>query len=75
MLVNTEDLKPGDFITGSDMQDIMIPPPGITVEATWYDKSNGNQIVKFKDASGLEAFNPYWGWYIEREENKNGEKE
>lgn len=67
--VNTEDLKPGMRVIGSERQEIMVPPQGLYVEKVEQHKVNGKPtagiLVYWKDAPLSELFNPYWTWYVE----------
>ena len=77
MIVSTQDLQPGDLVTGSTEMHIMIAPPGLTVLKTWYDKRTGCQVVWFvENPEHPEGFNPFYKWYIaDRKETKNGKAE
>ena len=75
--VNTESLEPGDLVMGSERQELMLPPDGLYVERTEYNKQHGCTLVWWRGATRPEGFNPYYTWYVkdERKEQEDGTTE
>lgn len=73
MKVDTKDLKPDDFITGSEERwEIMVPPPGMLVVKVEVNKQGGILLWLGK-AEAPELWNEYYSWAIERMEEVTDE--
>jgi hypothetical protein len=70
--VNTDGLKPGDRVMGSERAELMIGPAGLYVDRILQDASTYGVWVWWRGATQPEFFNPYWSWYIIRKEENNG---
>lgn len=73
--INTQDLKPGDLVMGSEQAQIMVPPAGLYVDRIKVEASVNAIWVFWRGASSPELFNPYWTWYAIRKGNTNGTTE
>jgi hypothetical protein len=72
--VNSEALVPGDVVVGSERAEIIVAPPGLTVESVTKDNATGAIWIKWVGHERPEGFNPLWTWYVDanRKENNNG---
>jgi hypothetical protein len=70
--VNTQDLKPGDLVMGSERAELMIGPAGLYVNKIEVDVASYGVWVWWRGAAIPEIFNPYWSWFVVRKADTNG---
>ena len=73
--VTTEELQAGDLVVGSERQEIMVAPPGLTVAYNVGDNGWGAIGIVWEGNPKPEFFNRYWNWYVVRKEKENGATE
>jgi hypothetical protein len=67
---NTNQLKAGDLVMGSDREDIVFPTNGQRVTKT--ELEGIYVLVYWNDSVTPELWNPYFTWYVQERENRNG---
>jgi hypothetical protein len=70
--INTNFLKPGDLVMGSERAELMIGPAGLYVDRIESDVASYGVWIWWRGAAVPEIFNPYWTWYVIRKEDTNG---
>lgn len=72
--IETQNLKPGDLVMGSEQAQIMVPHAGLYIDRIEEGPWSG-VLVYWRGATRPEIFNPYWIWYVIRKVNTNGTTE
>jgi len=71
--INTNSLKPNDLVMGCEVGEIMVPAGGLYVDRIEVvEKQYYGVWVWWRGATQPELFNPYWTWFVTREETQNG---